>query len=65
MTQPDPINPRMTDIFRTALDAAENEKAAQPPSLPSIVFNGSNNVVSWGGTVYMTSTPPDKTRTSR
>lgn len=50
MNQPQPKNHQLTDLFETAIAAAKPAPAS--PS-PSIVVNGSHNVISWGGTVYM------------
>jgi hypothetical protein len=44
-------NPRLTDLFKTAITIAKTTDTPEAPA--NIVVHGSNNVVSWGGTVYM------------
>jgi hypothetical protein len=50
-----PKNSHLADLFRTALAAAAPAPGSQTPS---IVVNGSHNVISWGGTVYMADAEP-------
>ena len=45
-----PVNPNLEDLFRTAL---ANAKPPAAPDTPSIVVNGSHNVISLGGHVYV------------
>lgn len=51
MEEPKPINPHLSDLFKTALTQAGAPGDGQKP--PQIVVHGSHNVISWGGTVYM------------
>lgn len=46
MTQGNPENPHLVDIFRTALDG---ENQVSEPQGPRIVVNGNSNVISLGG----------------
>jgi hypothetical protein len=55
VNQQQPKNHQLTDLFRTAIAAAAPAPGSQPPS---IVVNGSHNVISWGGTVYMADAEP-------
>jgi hypothetical protein len=49
-----PLNPHLSDIFKTALAAATNTNA-NPPA-PSVVIHGHHNVLAWGGIVYLDTT---------
>ena len=42
----DKINPQLRDVFDTALKTAD---AKPSPQLPTIIINGKQNVLSWGG----------------
>jgi hypothetical protein len=44
-----PVNPQLSDIFRTAL----RDASAPKMPCPNITVNGSGNVFAWGGTVYL------------
>lgn len=56
MTGEPPVNPHLSDLLRTMISEASTP-GPTPETVPKIVVNGSHNVFSWGGPVYVKDAP--------